>query len=309
MSEGLVDEFAGSSVIPPPSSADRSELLVVKDLTVRYATHGPNPVTAISNVDLTLRPGERVAVVGESGSGKTTMGLAIAGFLTEPGIEVTAKSLVFDGAPIQRHARSRLPRRTPGMAMMFQDAMTSLDPVWTIGSQMHAVLKANDHLSRKASKERARSWLNRVGLSDTERVLKARPYELSGGMRQRSMLALALAGKPKLLIADEPTSALDASLSREAMDLLVELAEEFATSLLIISHDISLCQEYAERTVVMYRGKIVEEGMSSSLAETATHPYTVGLLQCIPTLESAELDELPTLATVASQFVEEGPAA
>jgi ABC-type dipeptide/oligopeptide/nickel transport system ATPase component len=193
--------------------------------------------------------------------------------------------------------------------MMFQDAMTSLDPVWTIGSQMHSVLKANDHLSRKASKEKARNWLNRVGLRDTERVLKARPYELSGGMRQRAMLALALAGNPKLLIADEPTSALDASLSREAMDLLVELAEDFGTALLIISHDISLSQEYAERTVVMFEGKIVEQGISSSLAQTATHPYTVGLLQCIPTLESADLEELPTLASVATRIREEGPAA
>ena len=118
-----------------------------------------------------------------------------------------------------------------------------------------------------------------------------------------------LASQPKLLIADEPTSALDASLSREAMDLLVELTEDFGTALLIISHDISLSQEYAERTVVMYQGKIVEEGKSSSLSETATHPYTVGLLRCIPTLESAELEELPTLATVADHLFEAGPAA
>jgi ABC-type dipeptide/oligopeptide/nickel transport system ATPase component len=291
----------------PSAATEPSELLVVEDLTVRYAVETPTPVTALVGANLTLRRGERVAVVGESGSGKTTLGLAIAGFLTGPGIEVTAKTLAFDGTPITRHSVSRMPRRTPGLAMVFQDAMTSLDPVWTIGSQMHSVLKANDHLNRKESKEKARSWLARVGLTDTRRVLKSRPYELSGGMRQRAMLALALASQPKLLIADEPTSALDASLSREAMDLLVELAEDFGTSLLIISHDIMLSQEYAERTIVMYGGRIVEEGASATLAETATHPYTIGLLRCIPTLESAELEVLPTLASVSEELGEEIP--
>ncbi len=309
MASTFVGEAAPSATTGPtvsPSSSDPTELLVVEDLTVRYNPNGPSPVTALSSAHLTLRRGERVAVVGESGSGKTTLGLAIAGFLTGPDVEVTATTLDFDGAPIPRHAASLMPRRTPGMAMVFQDAMTSLDPVWTIGSQMHSVLKANDHLKRKDAKDRARSWLNRVGLTDTNRVLKARPYELSGGMRQRAMLALALASQPKLLIADEPTSALDASLSREAMDLLVELAEDFDTSLLIISHDITLCQEYAERTIVMYGGEIVEEGESATLAQTATHPYTIGLLQCIPTLESAELDELPTLASVTAKLAAEG---
>jgi ABC-type dipeptide/oligopeptide/nickel transport system ATPase component len=215
-------------------------------------------------------------------------------------VEVTTGTVTFDGAPIVRTDRSRVPRRTPGISMMFQDAMTSLDPVWTIGSQLRAVLRAGGKLTRKEQHERAREWLVRVGLSDTARVMKARPYELSGGMRQRAMLALALAGNPKLLIADEPTSALDASLSREAMELLVELTDDFGASLLIVSHDIHLCQDYANRTMVMYGGQIVEHGASGTLAETATHPYTIGLLRCIPTLESVDLDELPTLAGVAA---------
>ncbi|UIX29191.1 ABC transporter ATP-binding protein [Streptomyces sp. GQFP] len=281
-------------------------LLAVTDLTVRYGASGPRPVTALDGVSLTIARGERIALVGESGSGKTTMGLAIAGFLTGPDVEITAGTVTFDGATLARTERSGVPRRTPGMSMMFQDAMTSLDPVWTIGSQLRAVLRANDKLTRKEQKDRAREWLTRVGLTDTDRVMKARPYELSGGMRQRAMLALALAGGPQLLIADEPTSALDASLSREAMELLVELTDDFGASLLIVSHDIHLCQDYADRTMVMYGGRIVEHGDSRTLAETATHPYTVGLLRCIPTLDSANLDELPTLARVAAELAATG---
>jgi peptide/nickel transport system ATP-binding protein len=281
-------------------------LLVVTDLTVRYGASGPRPVTALHGVDLTIARGERVALVGESGSGKTTMGLAIAGLLTGPDVEVTTGTVTFDGTPIARTERSRVPRRTPGLSMMFQDAMTSLDPVWTIGSQLKAVLRANGTLTRRERTDRAREWLTRVGLSDTDRVMKARPYELSGGMRQRAMLALALAANPKLLIADEPTSALDASLSREAMELLVELTDDFGASLLIVSHDIRLCQDYADRMMVMYRGEIVEHGVSRTLAETAIHPYTVGLLRCIPTLESANADELPTLALVAAELAAAG---
>ena len=303
----MADTLVREVVVPQQRSASANgPLLTVKNLSVRYGVGGPKPVTALHNVSLTLERGERVALVGESGSGKTTMGLAIAGFLTQVGVEVTSSALEFDERSVDRTHVSRMPRRTPGMSMMFQDAMTSLDPVWTVGSQLLAVLKANDKLSRREARDKARDWLQRVGLTDIERVMKARPYELSGGMRQRAMLALALAGNPRLLIADEPTSALDASLSREAMELLVELTDDFGASLLIISHDIHLCQEYADRTMVMFGGEIVEEGPSATLADTATHPYTIGLLRCIPTLDSATLDELPTLASVAAELAAAG---
>jgi ABC-type dipeptide/oligopeptide/nickel transport system ATPase component len=179
--------------------------------------------------------------------------------------------------------------------MVFQDAMTSLDPVWRIGSQMRAVLHGNGRYSARQALDQARHWLSRVGLHDTERVMNARPYELSGGMRQRVMIALALCGDPKLIIADEPTSALDASVSRATMDLLLELVTDFGTSLLIVSHDIHLCMEYSDRTMVMYQGDIVEQGPSSELALSATHPYAVGLLACIPSFESRHLRRLPTL--------------
>jgi ABC-type glutathione transport system ATPase component len=284
-----------SDVRPTP------RLLEVAGLTVRYGMDGADPVTALDDVSLSVERGERVALVGESGSGKSTMGLAIAGFLSMPGIDVHTRTLQFDSRELVRTNRTRVPRRTPGMSMMFQDAMTSLDPVWTVGSQLRAVLRASERLSRRAQNAKAAEWLARVGLTDTDRVMRARPYELSGGMRQRTMLALALASTPKLLIADEPTSALDASLARETMELLVELTEDFGASLIIISHDIHLCQEFADRTLVMFGGRIVEQGRSSTLAETAVHPYTRGLFACVPTLDSYHREELPTLALLAAE--------
>jgi peptide/nickel transport system ATP-binding protein len=289
----VLDPDTGPLALAAPASA-----LVVEGLSVIYGS-GPGEVRAVNDVGFRIAPGERVALVGESGSGKTTLGLAIAGFLTQPGVRMEAERVEFEGRPLARHTGGRLPVRTPGLSMMFQDAMTSLDPVWTIGSQIAAVIRAQEKLSRAEVRDRCREWLHRVGIHDVDRVLKNRPYELSGGMRQRAMLAIALCGKPRLLIADEPTSALDASLSRNTMDLLLELTEDAGASLLIISHDILLCQDYADTTMVMRHGDIVEIGPSSTLATSAVHPYTIGLLRCIPTLESAGLDELPTFDTLA----------
>jgi ABC-type dipeptide/oligopeptide/nickel transport system ATPase component len=290
-----------SSVLDPDrwslAAVPEESALVVDGLSVLYGS-GPGAVRAVNDVSFHIARGERVALVGESGSGKTTLGLAIAGFLTQPGVRLEAARMEFEGRPLARHTHGRLPVRTPGLSMMFQDAMTSLDPVWTIGSQIAAVIRAQEKLRRSEVRERCREWLHRVGIHDVDRVLKSRPYELSGGMRQRAMLAIALCGQPRLLIADEPTSALDASLSRNTMDLLLELTEDAGASLLIISHDILLCQDYADTTMVMRHGDIVETGTSVTLASSAVHPYTIGLLRCVPTLESAGLDELPTFDTI-----------
>jgi peptide/nickel transport system ATP-binding protein len=299
----MTDTLIQSETTPMTTESNvEPALLSVRNLTVRYATKQGPPVVAVKSVDLTIRRGERIAVVGESGSGKTTMGLAIGGFLTSATAEVTSTVLEFEGRPMQRSNHSRMPERTPGLSMVFQDAMTSLDPVWTIGSQLRSVLKSSGGLSRGKANEAARSWLTRVGLTDTDRALGARPYELSGGMRQRAMLALALASNPRLLIADEPTSALDASLSREMMELMVGLADDFGASLLIISHDIQLCQEYSDRMLVMLGGEVVEQGESATIATTASHPYAVALMRCVPTLDSASLDRLPTLQSVQADI-------
>jgi peptide/nickel transport system ATP-binding protein len=284
------------TLLQRPESAP---LLDVRGLTVRYATRG-SVLTAVDDVSFTVGHGERVALVGESGSGKTGTCLAIAGFLTHSNATVTAEHIAFDGVDVTARKSGRIPTRVAGMAMVFQDASTSLDPVWTIGSQLCNVIRATQGVSRRQARALAGEWLRKVGLTDTERVMSSRPYELSGGMRQRAMIAVALSGTPRLLIADEPTSALDASLSREAMNLLVDLTAEFGTGLLLVSHDILLCREFADRMLVMYGGRIVEEGGSGELAEQAKHPYTEALLRSVPTLESADLDELPTIAMSAS---------
>ncbi|GAA1854159.1 ABC transporter ATP-binding protein [Pseudonocardia ailaonensis] len=281
---------------PRPALDPDRPLLDVRGLTVRYPTSA-GETTAVRDASLRIGTGEQVALVGESGSGKTSLAMAVAGFLGGSA-RMTAEVLGFDGAALDRAPRTGVPRRTPGMAVVFQDAMTSLDPVWSVGSQLTTVIRGATGCGRRDAADRARAWLTRVGLTDTRRVLRSRPYELSGGMRQRAMLALALACEPRLLIADEPTSALDASLSRAVMELLRDLAADTGTSLLIVSHDIRLCQEFADRIMVMYHGEIVDEGRSAELEAIAGHPYTRGLLRCVPDLEARHAHRLPTLDTV-----------
>ena len=272
-------------------------VLRVRDLTVRYGD-----VVAVQSAHLDVRRGERVAIVGESGSGKTSLANAIAGFLDPLAGEVDASVLELDGVPLSRSGeQERIPRRTPGLSMVFQDAMSSLDPVWSIGSQLISVLRETEKVGKKQATQDALHWLREVGITDPERVMGAKPHELSGGMRQRVMMAIALSSKPSLLIADEPTSALDASLAVGAMQLMVDLAERAGTAVLIVTHDIELCRRFTDFVVVMYHGEIVEQLRSDDL-ENAKHPYTRGLLRCVPTLRSARLDQLPTLDSVRAEF-------
>jgi ABC-type dipeptide/oligopeptide/nickel transport system ATPase component len=279
----------------PAQAAERTAHLDVAGLNVSYDTPG-GVVEAVRDVSFSVDRGECVALVGESGSGKSNICLAIGGFLAADNVRMSCDRMTLGGVSLDRSVRrSLIPRFTPGIAMIFQDAMTSLDPVWTVRSQLHAVLRAADKIPRGKRDEAARQWLARVGLTDTRRVLGARPYELSGGMRQRVMLALALAGNPGLVIADEPTSALDASLSRDVMELMIELTATNGIALLLVTHDIKLCEEYSNRTLVMYRGRLVEEIESPLLTTAARHRYTQGLVGCVPSLEDASRDALPTI--------------
>ena len=276
-------------------------VLSVAGLTVYYGEK-----LAVAPATFDVRPGQKVAIVGESGSGKTSLANAVAGFIDPLAGRVRADVLELDGVPLLRdgspRTQERIPRRTPGMSMVFQDAMSSLDPVWTVGSQLSAVLRATDRIGRREAHRRAEEWLRKVGMTDPERVMHARPYELSGGMRQRVMVAIALASRPSLLIADEPTSALDVSLAIGTMKLLVDLAAEEGTAVLIISHDIELCRRFTDWVIVMLRGEIVEQLPAAKLGE-ATHPYTRGLLECVPTLASASLAQLPTLESATTKGV------
>ena len=275
-------------------SASRT-LLEVDDLKVTFQD---GSIVAAESVSFAVQTRERVAIVGESGSGKTASCMAVGGYVTDPGSQVTAGRMSFAGTDLLARRTRRIPRKTPGISMMFQDAMTSLDAVWTVGSQLVAALASNPSVTKAERLDRARFWLSQVGLRDHDRVMKSRPYELSGGMRQRVMLAIALCGDPQLLIADEPTSALDASLSQDVMELMVQLTEQTQASLLIVSHDIRLCEEFADRIVVMYHGKVVEDINAADLATQAQHPYTRGLVRCVPTLDNYRIPRLPTIDTV-----------
>jgi ABC-type dipeptide/oligopeptide/nickel transport system ATPase component len=275
-------------------NASSPPLLIVEGLSVSYLG-ASGPQTALRDVSIAVGAGERVAIVGESGSGKSTLALSIAGFLSGPEVERSARRMEFDFAPIGAAPSGRLPETPKGISMVFQDAMTSLDPVWTVKSQLLAALRANSGLDKRAALGQAEHWLARVGLPATDRVLRARPYELSGGMRQRVMLAIALCSRPKLLIADEPTSALDALLSDQIMNLMTEMTRMLGTALLIVTHDIVLSSRFSDRTIVMRAGRVVETLRSAHLEASATDPYTIGLVNCVPTLNAANLEWLPTL--------------
>lgn len=264
-------------------------LVSARNLRISYGNN-----VAVSDVSFTIRNGEATAIIGESGSGKTTLAMALGGFLNPLHATVTADSFEFQGADLMARESGYLPRRTPGISMIFQDAMTSLDPVWTIGQQLVAVQQQVSKVSKKSAFVIACEKLLAIGLRDPERVMKLRPHELSGGMRQRVMTAIALASDPALLIADEPTSALDASMAGEAMRLMVDSAKSKGSAVVVISHDLQLCRRYTDFVIVMYRGKIVEEIPTNQL-EHAQHPYTRGLLSCVPSLETAGVETLPLL--------------
>jgi peptide/nickel transport system ATP-binding protein len=278
------------------SSTDATAaLLVATDLTIHYGDF-----TAVTGATLTVNSGERVALVGESGSGKTTLAMAVAGMLTDPSARVAALELSFANGPVTQPATA-LPTITDGISVVFQDAMTSLDPTWRIGGQLVAALRNRCGLTRKQAKVKAAEWLCRVGFPDPERVMRLRPYELSGGMRQRAMIAVALCGEPRLIVADEPTSALDATLSRMTMDLLKELTDESGAALLIVTHDLQLCLDYADKLCVMKDGEVVEYATAAAIRSSPQHPYTRGLMACVPTLDSADLEMLPTLDSVMTE--------
>nr|WP_223204867.1 ABC transporter ATP-binding protein [Gordonia jinghuaiqii] len=261
-------------------------------MTIRYGG-----VEKVHPSSFTVGTAERVAIVGESGSGKSSIANALGGFIPPNVGEVSATTMSLSGRPLLDGTPARIPHRREGISMIFQDAMSSLDPIWSVGSQLMAVLPKSVHGSRKARAAAAGQRLEQVGITDPSRVMSSVPGQLSGGMRQRVMMAIALASEPELLIADEPTSALDASLAVTVMELMTELTISNGASLVFITHDIALARRFADKILVMRDGDIVESVAAREL-DHATHPYTRGLLECMPTLGSAQLDRLPTLDTV-----------
>ncbi len=260
-----------------------ADLLSVEDLKVEFSTDA-GIVTAVDGVTLSLRRGETLALVGESGCGKSMTALSIMGLVPEPQGRVSG-SIRFDGveltglAPAERRAY-----RGARIAMIFQEPMTSLNPAFTIGDQIGEGLVRHRGLSPRAARAEAIEMLRRVRVPAPERRADDYPHRLSGGMRQRAMIAMALACSPALLIADEPTTALDVTIQAQILDLLRELRAATGAAILLITHDLGVVAETADRVAVMYSGRIVEEAPVAALFASPQHPYTIGLLGAVPRL-------------------------
>ncbi|MGF1528851.1 MAG: ABC transporter ATP-binding protein [Candidatus Competibacterales bacterium] len=268
-------------------------LLTIEDLWVHFDTFD-GPVAAVRGVDLTLAPRETVGVVGESGSGKSQLFLAVMGLLAANGRATGRVQL--DRDDLLTLAPRQLDRlRGSAMTMVFQDPMTSLNPYLTIQTQLGEVLSRHRGLRGGAARRALLAMLERVGIPDAPRRLKSYPFQLSGGMRQRVMIAMALLGHPKLLIADEPTTALDVTIQAQILSLLADIQREFATTIVLISHDLGVVAGLCHRVMVMYAGRVVEMAPVAPLFHRPLHPYTRGLLAATPRLDTPAEQPLLTI--------------
>jgi oligopeptide transport system ATP-binding protein len=264
----------------------REPLLAVEDLEVRFWT-GRGIIHAVNGVSFDIAPGETLGIVGESGCGKSVTSLALLGILARAG-RVTAGSARFEGRDLIGLSDEELRAiRGKEIAMIFQDPMTSLNPVLTIGRQLREPLETHFDMDKDEAERRSVELLDRVGIPSAKSRLKDYPHQFSGGMRQRAMIAMALACEPKLLIADEPTTALDVTIQAQILNLLRELVAERDTALILITHDLGVVAGMCERVNVMYAGMFVETGSAQQVFARPRHPYTLGLLQSVPRLDAA----------------------
>ncbi|HUA76648.1 MAG TPA: ABC transporter ATP-binding protein [Acetobacteraceae bacterium] len=270
-------------------------LLEVSGLSVAFATL-EGEILATEDVSFSLEPGEILGIVGESGSGKSVTALAIMGLLPSPPARIAAGSARFAGEDLTRLSPRQWRRlRGPGMAMVFQEPMTSLNPVLTIGEQIVETIRAHEPGRAASIIGRAIALLEKVGIASAAARMGDYPHQLSGGQRQRVMLAIALACRPRLLIADEPTTALDVTIQAQILDLILDLRDEFGMAVIVITHNMGVIAETADRVLVMYAGRIVEQAPVAALFDSPAHPYTRALLSSAPTLDldKARLTAIP----------------
>ncbi|WP_243791005.1 ABC transporter ATP-binding protein [Saccharopolyspora gloriosae] len=261
-------------------------LLEVRDLSVVFARRGEPPMTAVDGISFDVEPGRTVGLVGESGCGKSVTSLAIMGLLPQRGAEVSG-SVRFDGTELLTLGKKELDqRRGRDLSMVFQDPLSSLNPVVPIGLQVSEVIERHRGLSRKQAMPESSDLLRRVGIPDPTRRLKEYPHQLSGGMRQRALIAMALACRPRLLIADEPTTALDVTIQAQILNLLATLVADTDTALIMITHDLGVVAGLCDEVNVLYAGRVVERATRHELFARPRHPYTSGLLASVPRLDS-----------------------
>ena len=274
-------------------------LLKVENLQVEFKTRRGQALV-LNGVDFELNAGETLCVVGESGCGKSMTALALLGLIPMPPGRVKDGRILFQGEDLLKASPDRM-REVRGnrISMIFQEPMTSLNPVFTVGDQITESLRLHRGMDKKAAYERAIAMLRQVGIPAPERRIDEYPHQLSGGMRQRVMIAIALACEPDILIADEPTTALDVTVQAQIFDLLRELQRDKGTAIVLITHDMGAVAEMADRVIVMYAGRVIEQGTTDEVIGDPQHPYTRGLIACLPELGSSQLDERVELQEIA----------
>ena len=270
-------------------------LLEVRDLHTEFRT-GAGLVRAVNGVSYTVDPGETVAVVGESGSGKSVGALSILRLIPDPPGKVVGGQVIFGGRDIMKFSAAEMREVRGGeIGMVFQEPMTSLNPVLSIGRQITEMIEQHRGTERVAAEKRAEELLGLVGIAEAKRRLRQYPHQLSGGMRQRVMIAIALACEPKLIIADEPTTALDVTIQAQILELMQRLTHQLGVALIVITHNLGIVARYAHRVNVMYAGRIVESGPAAAIYHNPHHPYTMALLKSVPRLDrprQARLDPI-----------------
>ncbi|MEQ8481066.1 MAG: ABC transporter ATP-binding protein [Hoeflea sp.] len=285
-----------------------SPILDVKGLKTVFRTRG-GEIHAVNSVDFHLRPGELLGVVGESGSGKSVTMMSLLRLLPSPPAETRSGSVMFDGQDLLKISNEELRNvRGSKIGFIFQDPMTSLNPVYTIGFQLAEPLRTHMGMSKAQARARSIELLELVGIPDATRRLKDYPHQFSGGMRQRVMIAIALACDPKVLIADEPTTALDVTIQAQIIELIKELRQKLGMAIIWITHDLGVIAGIADRVMVMYAGQVVEKGPVSEIFEDPQHPYTQALLKTVPAVRGARAEKLQVIEG-QPPIVIEAPAA
>ena len=281
-----------------------AKLLEVRDLTTYFFTQD-GVVKAVDGISYDLDEGEILGIVGESGCGKSVSALSIMRLVASPPGRTVKGQVIFDGEDVlqlddgeMRHIRGNR------IAMVFQEPMTSLNPVLTIGRQLTETLELHQNMRKTQAQERAAELLRTVGIPDAGRRLRDYPHQFSGGMRQRVMIAMALSCNPRLIIADEPTTALDVTIQAQILELMQDLARQFGTALIIITHNLGVVARYANRVVVMYAGKIIETGSARDIYHNPRHPYTLGLLGSVPRLDETDRVKLDAIEGLPPDLID-----
>jgi oligopeptide/dipeptide ABC transporter ATP-binding protein len=277
------------------SERDDQPLLSVRNLIIEFSTRY-GPVRAVDGISFDVYPNETLGIVGESGCGKTVTGLSLLRLIPSPPGRIVAGEILLQGRDLTKLSEDEMQSlRGDEISMIFQEPMTALNPVLTVGTQMVDVLTRHRPLTRRQAKIEAIGMLSKVGIPAPNKRINEYPHEMSGGMRQRVMIAMALSCSPKLLIADEPTTALDVTTQAQVLEQIVELQDEFQMAVILITHDLGVVAETCQRALVMYCGEIIERADIESLFEKPQHPYSRGLLDSIPRLREEKLDELPII--------------